>query len=89
VDSVLDPEEPVMTLVRERSQLALGPRHVIQMHSAEAIEGSDPAKVRFLVVPDAAPWAPEDPDVLRAIEDRYTKIASRPGICEMFDVSNA
>jgi hypothetical protein len=50
---------------------------------------AEAAGVRILIVPDEAPWSPDDEEVLQAAERRYRKIAIRPGVCEIFELSDA
>ena len=88
LDAMLDPAEPVVTLVREGTTLPLGPRPVRRVESLVGVEAAG-ATERFLVVPDAAPWAPTDPDLLQSLERRYRKVATRPQVCEMFELSRA
>ena len=88
LDAMLDPGEPVVTLVREATALPLGPRPLRRVESLAGVEDGG-ATERFLVVPDTAPWAPTDPDLLQSLERRYPKVATRPHVCEMFELSRA
>jgi hypothetical protein len=85
LDAVLPPQEPVLTLVREGAVVPLAPRPAWPVRSVGDI---DPADARFLVVPATPPWGPADTDVLTELEQRYTKVLTRPGVCEIFDLSH-
>ena len=84
---ILEPDDAVIVLVRTGASLRLGARPMMRVESVTEIDAADPG-VRFLVVPDAPPWAPDDPQVLQLVERRYPKIATRPGVCEMFELSD-
>jgi hypothetical protein len=89
LSALLEPDEAVMALLRDGASLALGTRLVWTVGSIPTMADAEAAGVRFLIVPDEAPWSPEDENILQAVERRYRKIAIRPGVCEMFELSDA
>jgi hypothetical protein len=87
VDALLPPEEPVIAIVAEDSDLRLSTRRVHRVVDPSEIEALRAGGLRFLVVPGMEPWAPGDPEVLKKIERSYQKMMTRSGVCEMFDLS--
>jgi hypothetical protein len=86
LDAVLPPAEPVIALLGAHSQLLLASRRLYRATTLEAIEQHRSEGVRFLVVPDARPWMTEDREILAAVERRFERLATRPGVCAIFDV---
>lgn len=84
LDSILPPGEPVIAMLGEHAELDLSGRrvHRLDADSLDGLEG-----LRFLVLADMSPWAPADPAIMQVLERRFRKIASRPGLCAVFDVT--
>ena len=87
VDALLPADEPVMSLVPGHAHLTLGSRPVWLVHSLAEIDAAHARGASHLIVPDAEPWAPTDTELIGAVENRYAKVATRPGICAMFEVN--
>jgi RNase P protein component len=88
-EALLTPEEPIMAVGGERVPPPLGARRVWPVQAMADIAKSQAAGVRVVVVPADAAWSVENADVLQAIEHRCRKIATRPGVCEMFELDDA
>ncbi len=89
LDSLLPPGEPVIAILHPQSGLDLAgrPVHRLDVADPEQIEELRAKGVRYLVVPDSSPWAPEDSGgIADAMERRYRKLVVRPGICAVFDL---
>jgi hypothetical protein len=89
LDALLEPDEPVMALVREGASLALGTRLVWPVGSTSTMAEAEAAGVQILIIPDDAPWYSDNEEVLQAAERRYRKIAIRASVCEIFELSDA
>lgn len=87
LDSILPPDEPVIAVLREGTELELEGRAVHRTQALEQIEALRSEGLRFLVVADMNPWAPEDAGIVSALERRYRKLVTRPGLCELFDLA--
>lgn len=87
LDAVLPAGQPVIMLVGEHAHLPLAGRRVHRAISVAEVEAARADGVRFLVVPDARPWMTEDPGILQDIERRFDQIATRPGVCAIFEVT--
>jgi hypothetical protein len=89
LDSILPPGEPVIALTGEHAELDLSGRraHRLDADSLDSIEGLRLKGLQFLVLADMSPWAPADTAIVQTFERRFRKIASRPGLCVVFDVT--
>jgi hypothetical protein len=87
LDAILPPEEAVIVLVGEYAHLPMAGRHIHRATTSAEVETHRTEGVRYLVVPDARPWRPEDPGVLHDIELRFHQLATRPGVCAIFDTT--
>ena len=87
VESILPPREPVIVIVGEHAELDLVTRRVHRLESLTQLEALRSEGVRFLVLADMSPWAPADPEIVQVLERRFARIAARPGLCVLFDVS--
>jgi hypothetical protein len=88
LDSILPPDEPVVTLVREHAHLALGARNVTRVTSLAEVKALNADEARFMVIPASSPWGPPGPEVLRSVECTYRKVLTRAGMCELFDLAH-
>ena len=89
IDSILPSEEPVIAILHPQSGLDLAGRRVHRLDTAtpEDIEVVGSQGMRFLVLPDLSPWAPEDTGIVDGLQRRYRTLAVRPGICAVFDIT--
>jgi hypothetical protein len=90
LDSILPSGEPVIAILGEHAELDLSgrPVHRLEADSLDKIEGLSLQGLQFLVLADMSPWRPADTAV-QVLERRFRKIASRPGLCEVFDITTA
>ncbi len=87
LESILPPGEPVIAILGEHAELDLVGRRVYHLEALAQIDVLRSEGVRFLVLADMSPWAPADAGIVQALERRFRKLVTRPGLCEVFDVS--
>jgi hypothetical protein len=89
LDSILSPGEPVIAVLGGHAELDLSgrPVHRLDADSLGRIEGLRLQGLQFLVLADMSPWRPADTAIVQVRERRFRRIASRPGLCEVFDLT--